>query len=101
MVHVVAPALHHRPHSEVAHVEVAAVDRRALRWQRFGHPGMHAVLTAFHERTGVPVLLNTSFNVAGMPIVRSPAEALDCAVRAGLDAVVLEHCLVDLTQGER
>jgi len=42
------------------------------------------------------VLLNTSFNVAGEPIVCTPAEALDVGRRAGLDLVVLEDVLVEL-----
>ena len=49
----------------------------------------HDLLVAFGERTGVPVLLNTSFNVRGEPIVCSPAEALDALARTGLSAVVI------------
>jgi carbamoyltransferase len=52
-------------------------------------PRYHALLTAFGERTGVPVLLNTSFNIRGEPIVRTPAEALEALVRTGLNAVVI------------
>jgi carbamoyltransferase len=47
------------------------------------------LLHAFGRRTGVPVLLNTSFNVRGEPIVCSPAEAIDAFLRTGLDAVVV------------
>ncbi|MCG3134294.1 MAG: Decarbamoylnovobiocin carbamoyltransferase [Planctomycetes bacterium] len=53
------------------------------------NPRFHALLGAFGRRTGVPVLLNTSFNVRGEPIVRAPAEALDALLRTGLDAVVI------------
>jgi carbamoyltransferase len=49
----------------------------------------HALLRAFGRRTGVPILLNTSFNVRGEPIVRSPADALDALLRTGLTAVVV------------
>jgi carbamoyltransferase len=49
----------------------------------------HELLVAFGAATGVPVLLNTSFNVRGEPIVRSPAEALDALQRTGLSAVVI------------
>jgi carbamoyltransferase len=57
--------------------------------ERETDPRFHALLTAFGERTGVPVLLNTSFNVRGEPIVCSPAEALDALLRTGLTAVVV------------
>ena len=62
---------------------------------RDDHPAFHALLSAFGRRTGVPVLLNTSFNQAGEPIVRTPSEALRCFLRAGLDSLVIERCLVE------
>jgi carbamoyltransferase len=43
----------------------------------------------FEPLSGFPVLLNTSFNVNGMPLVESPADALDCYFQSGLDALVL------------
>jgi carbamoyltransferase len=58
------------------------------------NPTFHRLLTAFHSQTGCPVLLNTSFNRADEPIVLTPADALRCAVAAGLDLLVLEDHLV-------
>jgi len=55
---------------------------------------MHALLEAFDERTGCPVLLNTSFNVRGEPIVCAPAEAWRCFMATDLDALVLERCVL-------
>ena len=52
-------------------------------------PGLHAVLSAFHARTGCPLLVNTSFNVRGEPIVCSPADAYDCFMRTDLDALIV------------
>lgn len=52
-------------------------------------PRLHALLRAFAARTGVPAVLNTSFNVAGEPIVGSPEDACRCYRAAGLDALVL------------
>jgi carbamoyltransferase len=52
-------------------------------------PRFHALIAAFGELTGVPVLLNTSFNVAGEPIVCSPADACRTFAAADLDALVL------------
>jgi carbamoyltransferase len=48
----------------------------------------------FHQRTGCPVLLNTSFNVAGEPIVETPDDAIGCLLSTGLDACVLENWVV-------
>lgn len=52
------------------------------------------LLRAFDGLTGTPCLLNTSFNLAGDPIVRSPGEAFSCFREGRLDALVLEDCLV-------
>ncbi len=52
-------------------------------------PGLHAVLHAFAGRTGCPLLVNTSFNVRGEPIVCTPADAYDCFMRTNLDALVM------------
>jgi carbamoyltransferase len=57
-------------------------------------PAFYELLEAFGRRTGCPVLLNTSFNRADEPVVRTPADALRCAALAGLDLLVLERCLV-------
>lgn len=54
------------------------------------NPFVHAVLTAFAGRTGVPVLINTSLNVKGKPICGTPAMALDCLANSGLDALMME-----------
>ncbi|HYF45769.1 MAG TPA: carbamoyltransferase N-terminal domain-containing protein, partial [Acidimicrobiales bacterium] len=57
-------------------------------------PGFHAVLTAFEELTGCPVLVNTSFNVRGEPIVCTPEDAYACFARTEMDALVLEDCVL-------
>jgi carbamoyltransferase len=58
-------------------------------------PRLHALLRAFEARTGVPALLNTSFNVAGEPIVCSPDDACRCFRAAGLDALVLGELWIE------
>ncbi|MEU1723682.1 carbamoyltransferase C-terminal domain-containing protein [Nonomuraea sp. NPDC005692] len=55
-----------------------------------GNPFMHAVLTAFAGRTGIPVLINTSLNVKGKPICGTPVMALKCLAGTGLDSLLLE-----------
>ncbi|MDP2341411.1 MAG: carbamoyltransferase C-terminal domain-containing protein [Deltaproteobacteria bacterium] len=55
---------------------------------------LYELVRAFFARTGVPMLLNTSFNIAGMPIVETPADALSCMLATGIDCCVLEGALV-------
>ena len=53
-------------------------------------PGLHAVATAFQERAGIPMVLNTSFNTRGEPIVENPGDALTTFLDSGLDLLLLE-----------
>jgi carbamoyltransferase len=57
-------------------------------------PRFHALLVAFGARTGVPVLLNTSFNLSGEPIVTSAAEGYSTFRRSGIDVLVGGRFLV-------
>ncbi|MEM7587175.1 MAG: carbamoyltransferase C-terminal domain-containing protein, partial [Acidobacteriota bacterium] len=59
------------------------------------HPRYAGLLSAFKDLTGCPILLNTSFNVAGEPIVCSPVDALFTFALAGLDALVLEDFVIE------
>ncbi len=58
------------------------------------NPRFHALLKAFEAKTGYGVLVNTSFNVRGEPIVCTPAEAYRCFMRTEMDALVLGNCLL-------
>ena len=60
-----------------------------------GQPAFRRLLEAFQARTGVPVVLNTSFNIRGEPIVRTPEEALTCFDRTGMDLLVLGDRVVE------
>jgi carbamoyltransferase len=57
-------------------------------------PRFARLLAAFARRTGCPVLLNTSFNRRGEPIVATPLDALACFVGSGLDCLVIEDVLL-------
>jgi carbamoyltransferase len=57
-------------------------------------PRLHRILQAFERRTGCPVLINTSFNVRGEPIVESPADAYRCFLATEMDALVIEGFLL-------
>ncbi|MDM7924895.1 MAG: carbamoyltransferase [bacterium] len=59
------------------------------------NPRFHALLSEFHRLTGCPVLVNTSFNVRGEPLVCSPQDAYACFMRTDMDALVLGGCLLD------
>jgi carbamoyltransferase len=58
------------------------------------NPRYHKLHTVFNRKTGCPVLVNTSFNVRGEPIVCSPEEAYRCFMRTEIDLLVLENCLL-------
>ncbi|PTA47788.1 carbamoyltransferase C-terminal domain-containing protein [Micromonospora sp. RP3T] len=58
------------------------------------NPLLAGLLHAFEQVTGVPCLINTSFNVAGQPIVGSPADALSCFLDTEIDYLVLHHFLI-------
>jgi carbamoyltransferase len=79
------------PLPAVTHVDrsarVQTVDRDVN--QRF-----HALIDAFGRKTGIPVLVNTSFNVRGEPIVCTPADAYQCFMSTAIDALVIGTCLL-------
>ncbi|MFN7958838.1 MAG: carbamoyltransferase C-terminal domain-containing protein [Holophagaceae bacterium] len=68
--------------------------------RREANPRYWDLLTRMGRRTGVPMVLNTSFNVRGEPIVCSPTDAIRCFLGTGLDALVLEDVLVFKTGPE-
>ncbi|MBX6372742.1 MAG: carbamoyltransferase [Acetobacteraceae bacterium] len=62
--------------------------------RREWNPRFHALLSEFHRLTGVPVLLNTSFNVMGKPILHSAEDAILMFHTTGLDVVVVEDAML-------
>ncbi len=56
-------------------------------------PRYYNLIESFRKKTGVPVLLNTSFN-ENEPIVNSPEDALECYLRTNMDMLVLENCVI-------
>jgi len=59
------------------------------------NPRFHALLEAFGARTGVPVLVNTSFNVRGDPIVCTPRHAIEAFYSTSLDALAIGPFIVE------
>ena len=58
------------------------------------NPRFHALITAFKARTGCPVLVNTSFNVRGEPIVGTPEDAFRCFMGSDIEVLVIGNCLL-------
>ncbi|HLM57808.1 MAG TPA: carbamoyltransferase [Pyrinomonadaceae bacterium] len=82
----------------VTHVDYSA---RVQTVRREEHPLYHELLSAFERLTGCAVLVNTSFNVRGEPIVCTPSEAFACFMRTEMDALVVgEFVLLKAEQGE-
>jgi carbamoyltransferase len=61
-------------------------------------PAFHQLLSAFNDLTGCPILINTSFNVRGEPIVYTPEDAYRCFMTTDMDYLVLEDCVLDRSQ---
>jgi carbamoyltransferase len=66
--------------------------------RREQNPVFYEILRAFHRRTGCPVLVNTSFNVRGEPIVCTPEDAYRCFARTNMDALVLENFILEKSE---
>ncbi len=75
----------------VTHIDYSA---RVQTVSKRTNPAFHGLLTAFHGITGCAVLVNTSFNVRGEPIVCSPQDAYQCFMRTHIDYLVLGHYLL-------
>jgi carbamoyltransferase len=83
IVRSVVPAITHVDYS----ARVQTVDRKR-------NPSFHRVMETFYNMTGCPVLVNTSFNVRGEPIVCTPEDAYRCFLATEMDALVLENFII-------
>jgi carbamoyltransferase len=79
----VIPAVTHVDYS--ARIQTVDVD---------SNPMFHRLLTSFKEKTGCPILVNTSFNVRGEPIVCTPEDAFRCFMGNDLDILVIGNCIL-------
>lgn len=59
------------------------------------NPRYHNMIKRFYEKTGCPLIVNTSFNVRGEPIVCKPEDAYRCFMRTEMDYLIMENCLLD------
>ncbi len=76
----------------VTHVDYSA---RIQTVRREVNPLYWEIIDSFRQLTGVPVIVNTSFNVRGEPIVCSPEDSYRCFMRTEMDALVLETCVLE------
>jgi len=81
-----------RHRNAITHVDYSA---RVQTVRKQTNPKFHALISAFQERTGVGVLINTSFNVRGEPPVRSPEDAVQCFLRTEMDYLVMNNLVLD------
>lgn len=86
------------PRSEIPAVTHVDYSARLQTVHRETNPRFHRLLAAFEARTGCPLLINTSFNVRGEPIVGTPEDAYRCFMRTEMDTLVLENCLLYKTE---
>jgi carbamoyltransferase len=75
----------------VVHVDGTA---RIQTIERNAEPLVHRCISAFERRTGIPVIVNTSLNTAGRPMVDHPRDALECFGSAPIDALAIGSYLV-------
>ena len=78
----------------ITHVDYSA---RIQTVRRDVNPFYYDILAAFHHRTGCPIIVNTSFNVRGEPIVCTPEDAYRCFMRTNMDLLVLENFILERT----
>jgi carbamoyltransferase len=79
------------PIPSVTHVDYSA---RIQTVDQKRNPAFHRLLQRFFEITGCPVLINTSFNVRGEPIVCTPADAAQCFINTGIDLLAMGGFLI-------
>jgi len=88
------------PRSEIPAVTHVDYSARLQTVDQIRNPRLHSLLKEFQSRTGCPVLVNTSFNVRGEPIVCAPEDALRCFMATEMDVLVLENCVILKSKNE-
>lgn len=83
------------PRSDVPAVTHVDYSARVQTVHPDANPRYYALIEAFKERTGCPVLVNTSFNVRGEPIVCTPQDAFRCFMGTGIDCLVAGNCFLE------
>lgn len=87
-----------RPRSDVPAITHVDYSARIQTASRETNPRLHSLLEAFETQTGYGILINTSFNVRGEPIVCTPEDAYSCFMATEMDVLVLEDLLLFKTE---
>src|SRR5262245_50108415 len=82
------------PHSSIPAVTHVDYSARIQTVHADTNPRYHALLTAFKARTGCPVIVNTSFNVRGEPIVATPQDAFRCFMGTEIEILAAGNCFL-------
>jgi carbamoyltransferase len=82
------------PRSEIPAVTHVDYSARVQTVHANTNPRFHELIARFEQRTGCPLVINTSFNVRGEPLVASPQDAYRCFMRTEMDYLVMENILV-------
>jgi len=86
------------PRSEIPAVTHIDYSARVQTVHRETNPRFHALLAAFKRTTGCPVVVNTSFNVRGEPIVCTPEDAFRCFMGSEIETLVIGNCVLQKEQ---
>ena len=75
----------------VTHVDYSA---RIQTVHKTTNPKYYKLISEFKKKTGCPVIVNTSFNVRGEPIINTPEDAYKCFMGTEIDTLIIENCLL-------
>ena len=75
----------------ITHVDYSA---RVQTVEKNLNPKYYKLITSFKEKTGCPMIINTSFNIRGEPIVNSPEDAFKCFMGTEMDILVIGNCIL-------
>jgi carbamoyltransferase len=89
------------PRSEIPAVTHVDYSARIQTVHRDTNPRYHALLRRFKERTGCPVIVNTSFNVRGEPIVGTPEDAFRCFMGTEIEVLAIGNCFLQKEEQDR
>ncbi len=76
----------------VTHVDGSA---RVQTVNKMQNPRLYSLISEFEKITGIPIILNTSFNVNGEPIVESPEDAIKCFMGTNIDVLVIGNYIIN------
>ena len=86
------------PRSQVPAITHVDYSARIQTVEQFTNPRFYGVIKRFYELTGVPMVINTSFNVRGEPIVNTPEDAFRCFMGTEIETLIIGNCYLQKSQ---